>query len=966
MEQLSLLTPKAPPSAAGAPTSWTECHWEELRQRLGGEDCIVLTANKRLARHLLEDYAHWRHQQGAQVWPRVEILPWQAWCRREWDRPLDQPVARVLSDAQSERLWRQVISAAPAEWEGERVQPVPAQCVKPAAEAWQLLQSHGLGVDQLAEEPDLEAQLLAAWMREYQAALSRLKAIDSAQLPAALAEAFVAQQRPRPVRLVLAGFHELPPELQRLLQQLVELGVALERLQAPSQQAQVYALAALDGENECRLAAHWARQCLQEQPSARIAIIALDLNQRRALLERVCHEVLQPVAALSCDSEQERPFNISLGWALADEPLIHDALLALRWLLEPLDFPRISSLLRSPYLVVHAARQAQLELRLREMNLARASLDQVLHACGGSEEQAWRSARWASRWREFRQQLRGVNGAQSPLFWAQNIANALSQLGWGQAGALTATAAEEEASTASQESGQRSLSSREFQALGAFQQCLEQLAELQAVIPQCSLAQAIHELEQLAQGQVFQAQQNAAPILITEPLQALGLSFDYLWLMGASDELWPEPPRPNPLLPLALQRRHHMPHASAAHELSYAQTVTRWLCASAEQVICSWPQHSADKPLRPSPLVADFPRLTDAPWLERLQQNSTEWRDRLEALASAECERWLDARAPALDPGVAAGGAALIREQAACPFRALLLHRWHLRAPAPVSGGLNALQRGQLLHRALELLYQNQDERSHGELLSAIDEWPARAHHSAQQALAEMQGRWPVLMDERLRANELQRLERALLDWLALDAERPATFQVAAQELQRELQLGPLTLRLRVDRLDQLDDGSGVLIDYKGGQKHRSTEWFGERPREPQLPLYALALGEELPLAAIAFGNLKPGQRCYTGLARDRGLLDGLDDLNALRMPELNDWQQLAGYWRQQLQPLAEDFVAGQAAVDPRDAQVCRHCEFIALCRLRDGSDELARDGMLSGGDNGAAEVPAWSAEEWS
>lgn len=948
-------------------TALATMEWSELQSQLG-QGITLLTANKRLARMVLESYAQWRVAQGESVWPRVDVLPWGAWCRRALDEALDEMIPQVLSDAQSERIWRQVISAAPAELGGERINPVPGQCVKPAAEAWRLLQSHGLDEQALLDEPDVEASVLASWIQAYRERLQELGAIDQAMLANHLNQVFEDEQRDLPQKLVFAGFHEWPPELSRLQHTLMAKGCKIACLPEPQQSASstldhpqevnatvtqpslnvnqhsVISVAAADAEDEVRAAASWAQACLRRHPEANIAVVVLDLNERRQLLENVFTEVLNPKAALTGHQEGERPFNISLGWPLAEEPVIFDALLALRWILEPLDFPQVSRLLRSPFVNVDDAAAAQLEIRLRQLNLARPSLTQVLFQAGGQKNTPWRSAAWASRWREFRNLLRDAPDFNGPVVWAELIAQALTDLGWGpdedSAPAGGQEGAEDELG------GSRHFSSREYQALGAFHECLEQLASLEQVLPRCSLAQVVHELQQLASQQIFQPQQNPAPVLITEPLQALGLSFDYLWLMSASDEIWPEPPRPNPLLPHSLQRQHDMAHATAAGELLYAQTVTRWLVHSAPQVVCSWPRSSGDKLLRPSPLLADYQDAGEAQtWLQRLNAvDAVAMRRDLEAFAQAECESYHDDQAPPWRQAEVSGGAGLIREQSACPFRALAMYRWNLDTPASVGGGLNPQQRGILLHRALQLMYDFTDGR-----LPAPVHWEAISERAVQQTLDQYLGQWPVLNDERLQQAEYQRLYKAVLEWLAVDESRPEGFQAALQESAVDLQLGPLNLSLRLDRLDHLPDGTSVVIDYKGGQKHSIKEWFGERPKEPQLPMYALALAEREPLSALAFGNLKPGSRGYSGLSRQNDVMPGVTAVDQARDLPVGDWDQLQQHWRSVLGHLAQQFADGRAAVDPRDPLVCQHCALMSLCRIQDWRSQGQQHGQPSG-----------------
>lgn len=55
---------------------------------------------------------------------------------------------------------------------------------------------------------------------------------------------------------------------------------------------------------------------------------------------------------------------------------------------------------------------------------------------------------------------------------------------------------------------------------------------------------------------------------------------------------------------------------------------------------------------------------------------------------------------------------------------------------------------------------------------------------------------------------------------------------------------------MSVDRVDQLEDGRRIIIDYKTGAAIDTKNWASERLSEPQLPIYA-ALASSEPVAAV-------------------------------------------------------------------------------------------------------------------
>ena len=154
--------------------------------------------------------------------------------------------------------------------------------------------------------------------------------------------------------------------------------------------------------------------------------------------------------------------------------------------------------------------------------------------------------------------------------------------------------------------------------------------------------------------------------------------------------------------------------------------------------------------------------------------------------------------------------------------------------------------------------------------------------------------------------------------------------------------LAGVTFDLRVDRIDELEDGARVILDYKTGRP-LTPDFLGERPTDPQLLVYLLAAPQNV--AAVAVVALAPHRVAYRGIADRQGRLPriaGLED--RLRRPELlaseatvaapeQIWTRQIEAWQSRLERLVTDFLHGAACVDPaKDA--CRTCHLQAFCRI--------------------------------
>jgi hypothetical protein len=89
---------------------------------------------------------------------------------------------------------------------------------------------------------------------------------------------------------------------------------------------------------------------------------------------------------------------------------------------------------------------------------------------------------------------------------------------------------------------------------------------------------------------------------------------------------------------------------------------------------------------------------------------------------------------------------------------------------------------------------------------------------------------------------ERERAARLLKQVVAQDADR-TPFRVVAVEQALEAVIGGVRLRLRIDRLDRLEAGGLVILDYKTGARRRLLGRDGE-PKDHQLVVYACAVDE--------------------------------------------------------------------------------------------------------------------------
>jgi len=382
-----------------------------------------------------------------------------------------------------------------------------------------------------------------------------------------------------------------------------------------------------------------------------------------------------------------------------------------------------------------------------------------------------------------------------------------------------------------------------------------------------------------------------------------------------------------------------MPHASAARELVFAERVLTRLKTASPDIIFSYPLRDGDCELRPSPLLPEATAVDDLR-LAIPRDFHTRLRGHLPMLEQVD-----DHRGPELRGGEGSGGTGILRDQAHCPFRAFAHYRLNARAFDRAESGLDAMTRGDLVHRVLERLWsllkdqqallQLNEEEQKALLVELVartieDYFQQRNRHS-----------------ERLLQLEHERLIKLAEDWLSTVERQRTPFRVIEVEREHEEQLGPLRIRTKIDRIDELEDGRRVVLDYKTGSDLKPEDLVREPLLEPQLPIYAIAeQGQEAD--GVAFAQVRRGDCRLLGLVREPGLLGKVKTLENYPLAAergIQNWPQLLDDWRRQLEQLAGDYVDGVAQVYPFDVQrSCRYCDLPGFCRIGEVSVDRGED----------------------
>jgi len=875
------------------------------------QGATVITANNRSAGALLDAYALGQRERGANAWRTPDIVSWSGFVLRLWNEAMYGGLcgnAVLLNSSQEQHMWQRIVSA------DAKALLNPAATAEAAERAWELVRRYAVPLSSPLYQTRPESAAFAKWATAFEKECRRNGWLDRASLADALAGHVRAGRLRAPKRIVLVGFDEITPQQEAFLDALSETGARYESVaQLRPREGTACVVEAQDEDDEIRVAATWARTKIKANADARIAIVVPSLGDLRSRIEAIFLATQHPEQMPCGASDRRRAFELSLGIALGEHPVIATALLVLKLCTGRLSLAEAGALLRSPFLAgadAEMTERAQLDAVLRKKRALEVTLeilrDAAFHRC---------SVLYAAL-RDLGRLLDSIPETMSPRQWSESAAEMLKAVSWPE--------------------GERGLSSEEYQAVEGWTKLLSEFGSLDAIEPTMNAAQFYRRINECATRVTFEPEKLGAPIQIMGLLEAAGSAFDSMWVMGLHDGAWPARAAATPFIPLELQLQHDVPHASSEMEVQFAEAVCDRLLRSAGEIVFSFPRKEGDMLLRPSPLLGGFER---KPLEEISGEPTSSWGDVL--AGSCESESICDEMGPAIAAGtLVKGGTKVLEMQSACPFRAFAELRLGATEMDSPQAGLDNMQRGDIVHKAMEFIWKRlktRDELLKCEALGElVDECVGQAIEAAR---ISRNTEW----EQRLTEIERDRVKGLILELLELDKQR-APFKVAEEEQKRQIVFGELQLDVRVDRIDRIEDGRQVVVDYKTGEV-KVNSWEGHRPEQPQLPAYAAAMTGEI--AAVTFAQVKAGAVGYRGYSPESAVVDAGDYSKTLPGKLGEALPSVVLRWKNTVERLAREHREGRAKVDPaKPPETCKYCPLPALCRISQ-SDLVQHDEVL-------------------
>ena len=891
----------------------------------------LLVSDRLEAAELALSYARGQQRQGLMSWRRPRIETIEGWVRRIFSEAAEEGdhAIRLLSGAEESYLWERATEAVLQS--GSTEVPMPTAALADGlSRAARLASDWGIDLDAL---PPLSTE--AQWLRrvaqevEQQAsslgAIARHQCLEWLHAQPPKSNATGVSSGARPMCLLTGPLPRAVATLVERVQGATGPEATASHTATPSvveaTAATPTVVIAPDPEAEWRLAAEWAADRVRRQPESRLRVVIPGLKHQADAVQRVFEEVFAPRSRVTGSAPVA--FQVMASEPLAHHPWVRQSLESLfvlfgsmvsaerlgRWWLAPF-WGRTSLAVRAQ--IARSFRQRPLDrfTRMRWRTEVEAKLAMTQDAAA---QECW------SRLRGVDQRVReepGVSGRATPGQWASLFSEALQLLLHG-------------AEAASH--GNHPGSADDFALQDAWRRLLEEFSGLGPVLGECTAEEAVARLQRIATRQLFDRPVRDVGVRVTGAMEPSYAGFDAIWVCGLRAEVWPSPTDINGYLPLSVLQSEGVTSASSERQLAEAsRQLAAWQHSTSELVL-SWAVAEDEALYLPSPLLK--------PWLPRLKPSPDEgkaWLTQVTTAPQSPLQRYWQHR-PKLESYVSTSGLAwpagqkvrggvwALVDQANCPFSAYARRRLQTGDVEAPALGIDQRMRGQLLHEAFQALWHEVRDSQRLQSLDDVTLLGLIERALGKISFAALHEQIAPELSRGLQGRERERLRALMQAGLALDRQRPHAFRVSLSEEPVTFQIGPLTLDMRIDRVDELEDGRWLVIDYKSGRA-TSLKWSGEDFDAVQLWLYAFALEQRLSaaLAGLAHFALRSEQVAYKGMVSEDSLLPGhkaVASLSALR-----------GEAEQRIQQWAEDFSQGAASVAPR-SKACQHCELPLLCR---------------------------------
>ncbi|MDB4040719.1 PD-(D/E)XK nuclease family protein [Methylophilaceae bacterium] len=405
--------------------------------------------------------------------------------------------------------------------------------------------------------------------------------------------------------------------------------------------------------------------------------------------------------------------------------------------------------------------------------------------------------------------------------------------------------------------------------------------------------------------------------------------YDAIWLMNMNTNYYPGKRNFNPFIPKKLQKKYHIFDEVYTKKIDTIRL--KRLKNLSTDITISYSTKDGETTLFPTSGYFDG--------LEPKKSSSKK-----NEIKSDDCEEIEDHIAPEIlgSEISVSGGFRSLENYNVCPAWAFYENRLHASSfYEDIQDEISKMDRGNLIHKLLERFWK---EYKNSTNLAKMTEKVLQQNIDTliNQVMLTFKGTKPYLTPRQIQL-ESNYFKNIAYQWLSFEKINRPSFKVIESEEKYKINIDRITFNVKIDRIDEYEDGSRLLIDYKTGNEESISKWTRLPISSLQMPIYITFTGINN-ISAAGIGYIYNRNVKLVGLS-----MYGQDPIDAelkdcsLSKKDEEQWPNLINSWHKEIHKLASGYLSGDVRVTFKKENDLKYCAVKPLLRLAERRFQLEK-----------------------
>ena len=405
--------------------------------------------------------------------------------------------------------------------------------------------------------------------------------------------------------------------------------------------------------------------------------------------------------------------------------------------------------------------------------------------------------------------------------------------------------------------------------------------------------------------------------------------YDAIWLMNMNTNYYPGKRNFNPFIPKKLQKKYHI----------FDEVYTKKIDAIRLNRLKNF---STDITISYSTKDGETTLFPTSGYFDGLEPKKSS--SKKNEIKSDDCEEIEDHIAPEIlgSEISVSGGFRSLENYNVCPAWAFYENRLHASSfYEDIQDEISKMDRGNLIHDLLERFWK---EYKNSTNLAKMSEKVLQQNIDTliNQVMLTFKGSKPYLTPRQIQL-ESTYFKNIAYQWLSFEKTNRPSFKVIESEEKYKINIDRITFNVKIDRIDEYEDGTRLLIDYKTGNEESISKWTKPPISSLQMPIYITFTGINN-ISAAGIGYIHSRNIKLVGLSKY-----GQDPIDAelkdcsLSKKDEGQWPNLINSWHKDIYELASGYLSGKASVTFKKENDLKYCAVKPLLRLAERRFQLEK-----------------------